>query len=182
MFTGIIEELGTVASLEARSAGARLVIECHTVLTDATEGSSIAVNGVCLTALALTPNSFARGARVNLERPVTPATRLSGHIVQGHVDATGVLIALDELGDGNWWLKLQVPEGMDRYLVHKGSIAIDGISLTIADLAPGPIVGVTIIPHTFTHTSLGHAKTGARLNVEVDVLAKHVEKLLAAKT
>src|SRR5579872_7043243 len=143
MFTGIIEELGTVASLEARSAGARLVIECHMVLSDATEGSSIAVNGVCLTALALTPNSFAAdlapetlartnlgdltpGARVNLERSVTPATRLSGHIVQGHVDATGVLIALDELGDGNWWLKLHVPAVLDRYMVHKGSIAIDG--------------------------------------------------------
>jgi len=200
MFTGIIEELGTVASLEARSAGARLVIECATVLSDATEGSSIAVNGVCLTALALTPNSFAAdlapetlsrtnlgdlipGAGVNLERSVTPVTRLSGHIVQGHVDATGLLIALDELGDGNWWLKLRVPEGLDRYLVHKGSIAIDGISLTIAALdpalyEPGPIVGVTIIPHTFTHTSLGQAKIGARLNVEVDVLAKHVEKLL----
>ena len=200
MFTGIIEELGTLAKLEARSAGARLVIECHTVLSDTTEGSSIAVNGVCLTALALTPNSFAAdlapetlsrtnlgdlvpGAGVNLERSVTPVTRLSGHIVQGHVDATGVLIALDELGDGNWWLKLRVPEGLDRYLVHKGSIAIDGISLTIAALdpalyEPGPIVGVTIIPHTFTHTSLGQAKIGARLNVEVDVLAKHVEKLL----
>jgi riboflavin synthase len=199
MFTGIIEELGRVASLAARSAGARMVIECNTVLADATEGSSLAVNGVCLTALALTPNSFAAdlapetmartnlgdlapGARVNLERPVTPATRLSGHIVQGHVDATGVLVALDELGDGNWWLKLQVPAGLDRYLVHKGSIAIDGISLTIAALDPGPTIGVTIIPHTFAHTSLGYAKVGARLNLEVDVLAKHVEKLLAAKT
>jgi riboflavin synthase len=97
------------------------------------------------------------------------------------VDATGVLIALDELGDGNWWLRLQIPAGLDRYLVHKGSIAIDGISLTIADLAAGPIVGVTIIPHTFTHTSLSQAKIGTRLNVEVDVLAKHVEKLLAVK-
>jgi riboflavin synthase len=199
MFTGIIEELGRVASLAARSAGARMVIECNTVLADATEGSSLAVNGVCLTALALTPNSFAAdlapetmartnlgdlapGARVNLERPVTPATRLSGHSVQGHVDATGVLVALDELGDGNWWLKLQVPAGLDRYLVHKGSIAIDGISLTIAALDPGPTIGVTIIPHTFAHTSLGYAKVGARLNLEVDVLAKHVEKLLAAKT
>ncbi len=146
MFTGIIEELGTVVS-----AGTRLVIECRTVLSDASEGSSIAVNGVCLTALDLTPNSFAAdlapetlsrtnlgdlvpGARVNLERPVTPVTRLSGHIVQGHVDATAVLTALDQLGDGNWWLKLQVPAGLDRYMVHKGSIAIDGISLTIAAL------------------------------------------------
>ena len=189
MFTGIIEELGTVVS-----AGTRLVIECHTVLADAGEGSSIAVNGVCLTALALTSNSFAAdlapetlsrtnlgdlvpGARVNLERPVTPVTRLSGHIVQGHVDATAVLTALDQLGDGNWWLKLQVPAGLDRYMVHKGSIAIDGISLTIATL-DGPELGVAIIPHTYTHTTLSQAKPGARLNIEVDVLAKHVEKLL----
>jgi riboflavin synthase len=189
MFTGIIEELGTVVS-----AGTRLVIECRTVLSDASEGSSIAVNGVCLTALDLTPNSFAAdlapetlsrtnlgdlvaGARVNLERPVTAVTRLSGHIVQGHVDATAVLTALDQLGDGNWWLKLQVPAGLDRYLVHKGSIAIDGISLTIAAL-DGSTLGVAIIPHTYTHTTLSQAKPGTRLNIEVDVLAKHVEKLL----
>ena len=189
MFTGIIEELGTVVS-----AGTRLVIECHTVLADAGEGSSIAVNGVCLTALALTSNSFAAdlapetlsrtnlgdlvpGARVNLERPVTPVTRLSGHIVQGHVDATAVLTALDQLGDGNWWLKLQVPAGLDRYMVHKGSVAIDGISLTIATL-DGPELGVAIIPHTYTHTTLSQANPGTRLNIEVDVLAKHVEKLL----
>ncbi len=189
MFTGIIEELGTVVS-----AGTRLVIECRTVLSDASEGSSIAVNGVCLTALDLRPNSFAAdlapetlsrtnlgdlvpGARVNLERPVTPVTRLSGHIVQGHVDATAVLIALDQLSDGNWWLKLQVPAGLDRYLVHKGSIAIDGISLTIAAL-DGSELGVAIIPHTYAHTTLSQAKPGTRLNIEVDVLAKHVEKLL----
>jgi len=189
MFTGIIEELGTVVS-----AGTRLVIECHTVLADAGEGSSIAVNGVCLTALALTSNSFAAdlapetlsrtnlgdlvpGARVNLERPVTPVTRLSGHIVQGHVDATAVLTALDQLGDGNWCLKLQVPAGLDRYMVHKGSVAIDGISLTIAALDAGTL-GVAIIPHTYTHTTLSQAKPGTRLNIEVDVLAKHVEKLL----
>jgi riboflavin synthase len=195
MFTGIVEELGTVASLERRPAGARLRIYCSTVLSDAKEGSSIAVNGVCLTALDLAPDSFAAdlapetlaltnlgdlgpGARVNLERPVTPATRLSGHIVQGHVDATGELISLDELGDGNWWLKLFAPGGLDRYLVRKGSIAIDGISLTIATLEPGPIVGVTIIPHTYANTTLGFVRPGARLNIEVDVLAKHIEKLL----
>src|SRR5271169_737203 len=151
--------------MERHPAGARLVIRCQTVLEDAHEGSSIAVNGVCLTALALTPNSFAAdlapetlsrtnlgdllpGARVNLERPVTPATRLSGHIVQGHVDATAVLTALDELGDQNWWLKVRVPSQLDRYLVHKGSIAIDGISLTIATIE-GDVLGVTIIPHTY---------------------------------
>jgi riboflavin synthase len=193
MFTGIIEELGTVAAFD----GAKLVVNCRTVLADASEGSSIAVNGVCLTALNLTPGSFAadlapetlsrtnlgtlrQGSRVNLERPVTPATRLSGHIVQGHVDATAELIAIDELGNGNWWLKVRVPPALDRYLVHKGSIGIDGISLTIASLE-GEILGVTIIPHTFANTTVGTRRPGERVNLEVDVLAKHVEKLLAFK-
>ena len=201
MFTGIIEELGTVAALEPRATGARLTARCAAVLGDLTEGGSIAVNGVCLTALALTPDSFSAdlapetlersnlgdlkpGSRVNLERPVTPVTRLSGHIVQGHVDATGEIASLDSLGDGNYWLKVRVPAALDRYLVHKGSIALDGISLTIAALesgsGPGPVVGVTIIPHTFANTTLGTARAGARINVEVDVLAKHVEKLLAS--
>lgn len=201
MFTGIIEELGTVAALDARAAGARLVIQCRTVLEDAQEGASIAVNGVCLTALALTQDSFSAdlapetlartnlgdlraGSRVNLERPVTPVTRLSGHIVQGHVDAAGELVSMDELGDGNWWLKVRVPGELDRYMVHKGSITLDGISLTIAKIGRderGAIVGVTIIPHTYANTTLGYAKIGARVNIEVDVLAKHVEKLLASR-
>jgi riboflavin synthase len=201
VFTGIIEELGVIVALEPRPAGARLRVHCAEVLSDLSEGASIAVNGVCLTALDIAADSFAAdlapetlersnlgdlgaGARVNLERPVTPSTRLSGHIVQGHVDATGVVEALDELGGGNWWLKVRVPATLDRYLVHKGSIAIDGISLTIAALeaghrpAPHALVEITIIPHTMTHTTLGFAKVGTRLNVEVDVLAKHVEKLL----
>ncbi|MEP6962950.1 MAG: riboflavin synthase [Acidobacteriota bacterium] len=196
MFTGIVEELGSVAAYEGHSAGARLTIHCAHVLSDLTLGASIAVNGVCLTAVAIGPDSFAAdlapetlartnlgvqraGARVNLERPVTPVTRLSGHIVQGHVDATGELVAMDALGDGNWWIKLRVPETLDRYLVEKGSITLDGISLTIAKLEPGSLVGVTIIPHTFTSTTLGSAQPGDRINVEVDVLAKHVEKLLS---
>jgi riboflavin synthase len=194
MFTGIIEELGTVTAFEPRSTGARLRIGCATVLSDLATGGSIAVNGVCLTAIDLASDSFAAdlapetlersnlgdltsGARVNLERPVTPATRLSGHIVQGHVDATGELISLDPLGDGNWWLKVRVPPALDRYLVEKGSIAIDGISLTIASIE-NAVVGLAIIPHTHAHTTLGFAEPGARLNLEVDVLAKHVEKLL----
>jgi riboflavin synthase len=202
MFTGIVEELGTVAAIEPRSAGARLVIRCCTVLEDAREGSSIAVNGVCLTALALTRDSFSADlapetlavtnlgdlvsdSRVNLERPVTPITRLSGHIVQGHVDATGELIAVQPLGDGGWWLKVSVPAALDRYLVHKGSITIDGVSLTIADLhrtTPGRVVVfVAIIPHTYANTTLGFAKPGSRLNIEVDILAKHVAKLLATQ-
>ncbi len=190
MFTGIVEELGTVVA-----AGGRLRVRCSKVLEDLREGASIAVNGVCLTAVDLTPDSFAadlapetllrsnlgdlrEGSRVNLERPVTPAIRLSGHIVQGHVDATAELLSLESLGGGNYWLKVSVPAGLDRYLVHKGSISIDGVSLTIASLDPGPVVGVTIIPHTFANTSLGSAKPGARLNIEVDVIAKHIEKLL----
>jgi riboflavin synthase len=196
MFTGIVEELGAVAALDPRQAGARLRVHCAAVLSDLTEGASIAVNGVCLTALAIAADSFSAdlapetldrsnlgdlvpGARVNLERPVTPSTRLSGHIVQGHVDATGEIVALDALGDGNWWLKVRVPPTLDRYLVHKGSITLDGISLTIAALDPGPLVGVTIIPHTFESTTLGSSRPGSRVNIEVDVLAKHIEKLLA---
>jgi riboflavin synthase len=192
MFTGIVEELGIVAA-----AGTKLEVHCSTVLSDLPIGGSIAVNGVCLTAVAVTAGGFAAdlapetlsrsnlgdlatGSRVNLERPVTPATRLSGHIVQGHVDATGQIVALDELGDGNWWLKVRVPKSLDRYLVEKGSITLDGISLTIAAL-DGDVIGVTIIPHTFANTTIGQARVGTRLNIEVDVLAKHVEKLLASR-
>lgn len=191
MFTGIIEELGTVAA-----SGSRLVIRCGTVLEDLTEGASIAVNGVCLTAVAIDSNSFSAdlapetlrrsnlgdlrpGSRVNLERPVTPATRLSGHIVQGHVDGTGELIALDHLDSENWWLRVRVPAELDRYLVFKGSIAIDGISLTIAALDRDELA-VAIIPHTYRNTTLGGYKPGARMNLECDVLAKHVEKLIGS--
>ena len=191
MFTGIVEEMGTVAA-----AGNRLEIQCSAVLPDLAIGASIAVNGVCLTAVAVSIDCFAAdlapetlsrsnlgdlkaGARVNLERPVTPATRLSGHIVQGHVDGTGEVVALDALGEGNWWLKVRVPQALDRYLVEKGSITLDGISMTIAKLDLGPVVGVTVIPHTFANTTVGQMKTGSRVNIEVDVLAKHVEKLMA---
>ena len=194
MFTGIVEELGTVGAFQAHGKGARLRVECATVLSDLAVGASIAVNGVCLTAVTvsergfeadLAPETITRsnlgdlraGSRVNLERPVTPATRLSGHIVQGHVDATGELVSLEELGEENWWLKVRVPAALGRYIVEKGSITLDGISLTIASI-DGDVIGVTIIPHTFANTTLGHAKVGARLNVEVDVLAKHVERLL----
>lgn len=198
MFTGIVEELGTVAAYELHAAGARITIQCATVLTDLTPGASIAVNGACLTAVAITQDSFTAdlapetlartnlaslkpGLRVNLERPVTPVTRLSGHIVQGHVDATGEIVAIDNLGDGNWWIKVRAPEALDRYLVEKGSITLDGVSLTIARLDPGSLVGITIIPHTFSHTTLGYARSGDRINIEVDVLSKHIEKLLKLK-
>jgi riboflavin synthase len=194
MFTGIIEELGTLESVQNRTAGARFKIRCSTVRTDMTEGASIAVNGVCLTAVDLEPNAFAAdlapetlqrtnlgdlraGARVNLERPLSPSGRLSGHIVQGHVDGTGEFLALDSLGDENWWLRIRVPAELDAFLVYKGSIAIDGISLTIAALE-ADVLSVTIIPHTFKNTSLGAYRPGSRVNLECDILAKHVEKLL----
>jgi riboflavin synthase len=118
------------------------------------------------------------GERVNLERPLMLQTRLSGHIVQGHVDGTGVLEALRELGDGNWELEVRVPKDLDRFLVYKGSIAIDGISLTIASVSDG-LVRVAIIPHTYEVTNIGSRKVGDRVNIECDVLAKHVDKLLA---
>lgn len=190
MFTGIVEELGTVIK-----AGTKLEVRCSTVLSDLSIGASIAVNGVCLTAVAVSGEGFAAdlapetlsrsnlgdlaaGSRVNLERPVTPATRLSGHIVQGHVDATGEVVVLDELRDGNRWLKVRVSKSLDRYLVEKGSVTLDGISLTIAAIDED-VIGVTIIPHTFANTTIGQARVGTRINIEVDVLAKHVEKLLA---
>jgi riboflavin synthase len=189
MFTGIIEELGTV-----EAAAPRLRVRCSTVLEDSSAGASIAVNGVCLTAVDLRPDSFAAdvapetlrrsnlgalrpGSRVNLERPLSPAGRLSGHIVQGHVDGTGEFLSLEALGDDNWWLRLRVPAELDPFLVYKGSIAIDGISLTIAALE-GDVLSVTIIPHTWRNTTLGGYRPGAKVNLECDVLAKHVEKLL----
>lgn len=190
MFTGIIEELGTVVSL---SAG-RLAVRCSTVREDLREGASIAVNGVCLTAVDPRPDSFSAdlapetlrrsnlsdlrpGSRVNLERPLSPTGRLSGHIVQGHVDGTGELLGLEALGDENWWLRVRVPPELDSFLVYKGSVAIDGISLTIAALE-GDVLSVTIIPHTYRKTTLGGYRPGARVNLECDILAKHVEKLL----
>ena len=194
MFTGIIEELGAVESLSKQTAGARLRVRCARVLEDLKEGSSIAVNGVCLTAVErgrdtfsadLAPETLRRSnlgslaprARVNLERPLLPTDRLSGHIVQGHVDGTGEFLSLEALGDENWWLKMRVPAELERYLVFKGSIAIDGISLTIASLERD-VLGVTIIPHTYQATTLATYQPGSRLNIECDVLSKHVEKLL----
>jgi riboflavin synthase len=194
VFTGIIEELGAVEALAKQTAGARLRVQCARVLQDLKEGSSIAVNGVCLTAVALDGKSFSAdlapetlrrsnlgdletGSRVNLERPLLPTDRLSGHIVQGHVDGTGEFLSLDSVGDENWWLKIRVPAELDRYLVFKGSIAVDGISLTIASIEHN-VLSVTIIPHTYDLTTLGTYKAGGRVNLECDVLAKHVEKLL----
>jgi riboflavin synthase len=194
MFTGIIEELGAVESIQTRAAGARLKIYCKAVLADMTEGASIAVNGVCLTAVDLRTESFSADlapetlqrsnlgalrtlSRVNLERPLSPAGRLNGHIVQGHVDSTAEFLSLEELGDENWWLKVRVPPELDPYLVFKGSVAVDGISLTVATIE-SEVLSVTIIPHTYRNTTLGTYQPGSRVNIECDILAKHVEKLI----
>ena len=194
MFTGIVEELGAVVALEARPAGARLRIRCNKVVADANEGSSIAVNGVCLTALEvradgfsadLAPETLSRtnlgalreGSLVNLERPLLATGRLSGHVVQGHVDGTGEFVGLEDIGEGNWWLRIRVPQELDRYVVYKGSLAIDGISLTVASVEDR-VVSVTIIPHTYEMTTLRGYKPGDRVNLECDVLAKYVEKML----
>lgn len=169
-------------------------VRCASVLADMTVGASIAVNGVCLTAVATRPDSFSAdlapetlrrsnlgdlraGSRVNLERPLSPSGRLNGHIVQGHADGTGEFLSLDALGDENWWLRIRVPAELDPFLVYKGSVAIDGISLTIAALE-GEILSVTVIPHTYRNTTLATYRPGARVNIECDILAKHVEKLL----
>lgn len=193
MFTGIIEEIGKIQSLERHGEAAHLRIACTTVLSDATEGCSISVNGVCLTAVAIEPSSFAAdlapetlrrtnlgalkpGAEVNLERPLLATGRLSGHVVQGHIDGTGEFLSFDRLDDNNWWLKICIPEELDRYVVFKGSLAIDGISLTVAAIE-NRIVSVTIIPHTYEHTALRNHQPGDRVNLECDIFAKYLEKM-----
>jgi len=194
MFTGIIEELGRLAAVEPGTAGSRLRIDARKIMTDLREGDSVSVNGVCLTAVDLKAGSFAAvaspetlqrsslgalrsGSPVNLERAMQAGGRLGGHIVQGHVDGMGRIVSLDLLGDNNWWLKVQAPPELDRYLVFKGSVAIDGISLTVAALENG-IVSVTIIPHTYENTNLKGKQPGDIVNLETDVLARYVEKML----
>ena len=196
MFTGIIEETGAVKSVNRHQAGARIEIEASVVLADLEIGGSIAVNGCCLTAIELTPAGFAAdlspetmartnlgdlepGRRVNLERPLLPTDRLSGHFVQGHVDGTGELLEVAPIGDGNWTLRVRAPEETLKYLVFKGSVTIDGISLTVARL-DGEIVEVAVIPHTYQETNLSDRRPGERVNLECDVLAKHVERLMSS--
>jgi len=194
MFTGIIEELGSVRSIEERGENARIVIAAHVVTEGTNHGDSISVNGVCLTALDITPDSFAAdvsretlsrstlgrlepGAPVNLERAVTPATRLGGHIVQGHVDACGQFAGVEDHGE-SWTLRIKYPREIARYLVFKGSVAVEGISLTIAGLTD-EYFEIAIIPKTWEVTNLSHLKPGDDVNLEVDVMGKYIEKLLA---
>jgi riboflavin synthase len=189
MFTGIVEELGAVRSQE----GGRVVVECSTVTEDSPIGASVAVNGVCLTVVAndgrsltfdLSPETLARttlgsleaGWPVNLERPVTLATRLGGHIVQGHVDGVGAIGRIDRDGDGAE-VTVEAPESVARYLVEKGSVTVDGVSLTVA-ARNGRSFDVALIPHTLAVTTLGRIAPGDPVNLEADVIAKYVEGLL----
>ena len=196
MFTGIVEELGRVLELNKREVGARITIACSAVLQDAAPGSSIAINGACLTAVSVSKDHFSAelapetlkrtnlgdlkpGSMINLERPLRATGRLDGHFVLGHVDGTGEILALDALGDANWWVRIRIPRELSRYVVYKGSLAVDGISLTVAEV-DRDVVGFTIIPHTWANTNLHTYQPGARVNLEVDILAKYVEKLLAS--
>ncbi|HKS26657.1 MAG TPA: riboflavin synthase [Pyrinomonadaceae bacterium] len=196
MFTGIIEELGRVRSMEKRGEGARLVIEARSVTEGTSEGDSIAVNGVCLTAIDVRRDSFAAdgsaetlqrstlahlraGAAVNLERAVTPATRLGGHIVQGHVDARGRFLSATDAG-GSWTVRIAYPREVARYMVFKGSVAVEGISLTIAALTE-EYFEIAIIPKTWAVTNLSHLRPGMEVNLEADIIAKYVERILTAR-
>lgn len=193
MFTGIIEEVGIIAALETRGDGAMIKIAAQVVTENTGEGDSIAVNGVCLTALNIQKDSFTAdvsnetlnrstlgklnvGSKVNLERAVTPATRLGGHIVQGHVDARGKFSAADQSGDF-WTVKIEFPKEIGQYLVYKGSIAVEGISLTIAGLSDDSFE-VAVIPKTWELTNLSALESGDAVNLEVDVIAKYVERIM----
>ena len=193
MFTGIIEELGRVREIEKRGDDARIVIEVRTVMEGTNNGDSISVNGVCLTALEVNPDSFAAdvsketllrstlgslraGSPVNLERAVTPATRLGGHIVQGHVDARGKFLGSESHGE-SWTFRIAYPKEIARYLVFKGSVAVEGISLTIANLTED-YFEIAVIPKTWEVTNFSQLKPGDEVNLEVDVIAKYVERIL----
>ncbi|MBA2502378.1 MAG: riboflavin synthase [Pyrinomonadaceae bacterium] len=196
MFTGIIEELGRVASIERRGEGVRISVEARVVTEGTKEGDSIAVNGVCLTALDVRANGFAAdgsretlqrstlgalrvGSRVNLERAVTPQTRLGCHIVQGHTDARGEFLGAEDAG-GSWTVRVAYPPEIMQYLVYKGSVTVEGISLTIARLTE-EYFEIAVIPKTWAVTNLSLLRAGEAVNLEADVIAKYVERILTIK-
>lgn len=193
MFTGIIEELGKVGSAISGEAGGRISILATLVTSDLSDGDSIAVNGVCLTAVEVSAASFAAdvspetlerttlgsltaGSPVNLERAVTPTTRLGGHIVQGHIDGRGTFISSTAGGDF-WTVRIGFPADLGRYFIHKGSVAVEGISLTIASLANGHF-DLALIPKTWQMTNLSSLKPGDKVNLEVDMIAKYIERMM----
>ena len=194
MFTGIVESTGIVRALTARDGDAKLVVEAGAFLDGARIGDSIAVSGVCVTITRTggplfeadlgaetlrrtTLGQLRAGASVNLERPLAVGDRLGGHIVQGPVDGVGRVAERRREGEG-WWVEITLPPGLARYVVEKGSIAVDGVSLTVASIAADRFA-VSLIPHTCAATTLGGLRDGALVNLEVDVIAKHVERLAA---
>lgn len=202
MFTGIVEELGTVAAIEDQGDAVRLTIEATTVLSDVGLGDSIAVNGCCLTVVTTRDDQGAAaawtadvmqetlnrtsllgievGGVVNLERAVTAEKRLGGHIVQGHVDGVGQVVA--RTPSEHWEIvEVSLPDGLGRYIVEKGSITVDGVSLTVVEVNDESF-SVSLIPETLSRTTLGRRQVGDRVNLEVDIIAKHVEKLLHGYT
>jgi len=201
MFTGIVEELGTVRAVEVVGDGRRLVVAATTVLDDVALGASVAVNGCCLTvvewgddwfAVDAVPETVERttigdlavGDPVNLERPLAAAGRFGGHVVQGHVDTVTEVLAVVDQSDGSRWLTFRLPDNLAGQVVEKGSVTLDGISLTVASVGESPTEGdtfdVALIPHTLKVTTLGVRSPGDRLNVEADVIARYVAGLLQA--
>jgi riboflavin synthase len=204
VFTGIIENIGTIAALDILHSGARVKIHAPSVAPSLAVSNSIAVNGCCLTVVALGRENFSadlsaetlqktsfgaenvglkKGSRVNLEQPLTAGKEFGGHFVQGHVDGTGRVTHLDpEAESNNWWFAVEVPEDFARYIVPKGSITIDGISLTVARWNNSTrIAEVAVIPYTYAHTTLRDRKPGDAVNLEGDVLGKYVERYLEAR-
>ena len=195
MFTGIVEEVGRIARIAQRGENRRVVIAASGAPKELKSGDSVSVSGVCLTALDIKPRSFSadlapetwertslsrlrQGALVNLELSMKADGRFGGHIVQGHVDGVGRVIALERIADsGNWWLHIELPDSVEKYTVYKGSISIEGISLTVAKLE-GNRCTIAIIPHTVEATNLHSLKAGDSVNLEADLIAKYVEKMM----
>ncbi len=199
MFTGIVEEVGRITSIEQRGENRRITIAADQAPKELGTGHSVSVSGVCLTALDIKPGSFCadlapetwirtsfsrihEGALVNLELPMKADGRFGGHIVQGHVDGVGKLTSFERIADSeNWWLTIELPEEIEKYTVYKGSISIEGISLTVAKLEKNRCT-IAIIPHTVEMTNLHSLKTGDPVNLEADLIAKYVEKMMKGES
>jgi riboflavin synthase len=197
MFTGIVEELGTISGVETLNDSIRMRVSGKLVRSDLSQGDSVSVNGTCLTAAELTEDGFvadvmletlnktslsgiAQGDKVNLERAMSGVGRFGGHVVQGHVDGVAEIISREP--SANWEVvKVRIPSELTKYVVHKGSITFDGVSLTVNDIS-GDVVSLSLIPETLRLTTLGQKGVGAKLNVEADILAKHIEKLIEARS
>lgn len=193
MFTGLVEEIGRISSIKEIGGKRRITVAATKVTRELNIGDSVAVSGVCLTAVEVTPDSFGadlaaetwkrtsfsritEGATVNLELPLKADGRMGGHMVQGHVDGTGKFLGLDPIpGAQDFWLHIEIPAELEKYVVFKGSIAIEGISLTVAKL-DGMRLTIAIIPHTCDMTNLGSLKPGDPVNIETDIVAKYLEK------